>query len=103
MVENIFAGLPALFQKEKISAPVTYYFSLGEVKKTVRLTPEECWVDDGKTVESADCVCKTSPEFFLRIWDEGYRPGLKDFMSGSIKSNKPDELKSFLEAFGKSA
>jgi len=52
-------------------------------------------------VESAQCVCKTSPEFFLKIWDEGYRPGLKDFLSGTIKSNNPNELKTFLAAFGK--
>jgi putative sterol carrier protein len=101
MVEKIFSGLSQLFKPESVSTAVSFYFSLGEIKKTVQISPEKCSVDDGKTVESADCVCKTSPEFFLKIWDEGYRPGLKDFMSGTIKSNNPNELKTFLTAFGK--
>lgn len=101
MVEKIFAGLSQLFKPESVTAAVSFYFSLGEIKKTVQISPEKCIVEDGKTVESADCVCKTSPEFFLKIWDDGYRPGLKDFMSGTIKSNNPNELKTFLAAFGK--
>jgi putative sterol carrier protein len=101
MVEKIFSGLPQLFKPESVSTAMSFYFSLGEIKKTVQISPEKCIVDDGKTVESADCVCKTSPEFFLKIWDEGYRPGLKDFLSGTIKSNNPNELKTFLAAFGK--
>jgi putative sterol carrier protein len=101
MLEKIFNELPGLFQQEKVSASVSYYFSLGDVKKTVQISPTGCIVEDGKTVDNADCVCKTSAEFFTKIWDDGYRPGLKDFMSGTIKSNKPDELKTFLKAFGK--
>jgi hypothetical protein len=101
MLEKIFAELPGLFQAENVSGPVSYYFSLGNVKKTVQISPSGCIVEDGKMVENADCVCKTSAEFFIRIWNEGYRPGLKDFLSGIIKSNKPDELKTFLKAFGK--
>jgi putative sterol carrier protein len=103
MIEPIFAQLPKLFQKGKVEKPITYYFSLDEDKKTVKISPSECSVEDGKTVDNADCICKTSAEFFLKIWEEGYRPGLKDFMSGTIKSNAPDELKTFLKAFGKEA
>jgi putative sterol carrier protein len=80
---------------------VSYYFSLGDCKKTVRLSSESCLVTDGKTIEQADCVCKTSPEFFLKIWQEGYRPGMKDFLSGTIKSNNPGSLQLFLKCFGK--
>ncbi len=101
MPEKIFTELPQIFKPQTIKSEITYYFSLGDMKKTVRLTPDSCLVEDGKTVENADCVCKTSPEFFLKIWDEGYRPGLKDFMSGTIKSNNPNELKTFLAAFGR--
>jgi len=101
VVESIFEQLPGEYQPGKISAPLNYYFSLGDTKKTVRLSGEHCLVEDGKTVENADCVCKTTPEFFVKIWNEGYRPGLKDFMSGTIKSNDPDKLKTFLAAFGK--
>lgn len=101
MVEKIFSELSQLFNPESLQNPVSFYFSLGEIKKTVQLYPDRCVVEDGKTVESADCVCKTSPDFFLKIWEEGYRPGLKDFLSGTIKSNNPNELKTFLNAFGK--
>lgn len=103
MVEDVFTGLPDLYLAGKVTSPLSYYFSLGDSRKTVKLSPDSCLVEDGKTVENADCVCKTSTEFFLKIWRDGYRPGLKDFMSGTIKSNKPDMLKTFLEAFGKQA
>lgn len=103
MIEKVFAQLPELFQQDKVDKSVSYYFSLDKVKKTVQISPAGCSVEDGKTVDNADCVCKTSAEFFLKIWEEGYRPGLKDFMSGTIKSNAPDELKTFLKAFGKEA
>jgi len=101
MLEKIFADLPGLYVNSSVTGPVSYYFSLGDVKKTVLLSPKECVVENGRTVESADCVCKTSPEFFLKIWDEGYRPGMGDFLSGAIKSNNPGALQSFLVSFGK--
>lgn len=101
MVDKIFAELSALYQADRAEVPFSYYFSLGEIKKTVRFSADGCSVEDGKTIDNADCVCKTSPEFFLKIWEEGYRPGLKDFMSGTIKSNSPNDLKKFLAAFGK--
>lgn len=101
MIKKIFTDLPQLFKPETIQTTITYYFSLGDSKKTVSLSPSAVTVENGKTVESADCVCKTSAEFFIKIWEEGYRPGLKDFLSGTIKSNNPDKLKTFLTAFGK--
>jgi putative sterol carrier protein len=82
---------------------VSYYYSVGEVKKTVTIGPDACRVEEGKTVDSADCVCKTSEAFFLKIWNEGYMPGMKDFLSGTIRSNNPQALKDFLAAFGKGA
>jgi len=100
MVEDIFATLATCFNAEQVKAPQVFYFSVGEVKKTVFIGPDGVRVDDGKTVESADCVCKTSPEMFLKIWQEGYRPGMQDFLSGAIKSNNPFALKTFLSAFG---
>lgn len=101
MIEEIFSDLKNSFQQGVVKADTSYYFSLGDVKKTVKLSSEQCVIEDGKTLEQADCVCKTTPEFFLKIWNEGYMPGLKDFMSGTIKSNNPNELKTFLAAFGK--
>jgi putative sterol carrier protein len=101
MIEEIFATLSQSFIPKAISQPKSFYFSLGEIKKTVELGSDSCRVTDGKTIDNADCVCKTSPEFFLRIWRDNYRPGMKDFMTGAIKSNNPTALQDFLRSFGK--
>ena len=101
MIEGIFESLPDLFAAETVKAACSYYFSLEDVKKTVKLTPERCLVEDGRTVDRADCVCKTSKEFFAAIWHDGYRPGIADFLSGKIKSNDPGALQRFLTSFGK--
>ncbi|MBB5347072.1 hypothetical protein JWG42_06330 [Desulfoprunum benzoelyticum] len=103
MLEEIFERLPEVFVPGVVDAPVSFYFTLGETKRTVVVSPDACRVETGKTVENADCVCKTSPEFFLRIWQDDYRPGMKDFFSGTIKSNNPGALQSFLRCFGKKA
>ena len=101
MIDEIFDTLPGELVAGEAGGTITYYFSLGESRKTVVLTSDGCSVANGRTVEQADCVCKTSPEFFMKIWRDGYRPGLKDFMSGTIKSNNPDALRIFLKCFGK--
>lgn len=102
MIEQIFATLPESFVAGVVTTPTSYYFSLGDTKKTVFVAADQCRVEDGRAVENADCVCKTSPEFFHKIWQEDYRPGLGDFLSGTIKSNNPGLLQDFLKAFGKS-
>jgi putative sterol carrier protein len=101
MVEEIFASLGENFRANKVATQQVYYFSIDDVKKTVTLGPEQVLVENGNTVEAADCVCKTSAALFLKIWQEGYRPGMADFMSGTIKSNNPFALKAFLAAFDK--
>ena len=103
MIEAIFTQLEDSFLPEVFTKETSFYFSIGPFKKTLYLGPKSCRIEDGKIIEQADCVCKTSPEFFQRIWNEGYRPGLKDFLSGAIRSNNPDTLKTFLAAFGKAA
>jgi hypothetical protein len=101
MVEEIFARLGEAFQADKVVRQKVYYFSVDELKRTVTLAPEGVRVEHGKTVETADCVCKTSTDFFLKVWQEGYRPGMADFLSGAIKSNDPFALQEFLAVFGK--
>ncbi len=103
MIETIFSSLPGQFVAGSVTVPTSYYFSLGEVKKTVFLSADQCRVEDGRAVAEADCVCKTSEEFFVKIWEEAYRPGMGDFLSGKIKSNNPGSLQLFLKAFGKDA
>ena len=101
MVAAIFASLPGSFVPGVVSEPLVYYFSLGAAKKTVRLDDRSCTVEDGRTVDEVDCVCKTDESFFVSIWNEGYRPGLGDFLSGKIKSNNPEALQLFHKACGK--
>lgn len=101
MQEDIFTTLQASYQKGVFTVPTTFYFSIDDIKKTVTLDGDGCTIEDGKTVEDADCVCKTSAEMFNRIWNDGYRPGIMDFMGGAIKSNAPQLLQQLLVAFGK--
>ena len=101
MIETIFSGLEGSYAPGEIEAETSSYFSIDDIKRTVVLTPETCRVEEGKTIEEVDCVCKTSTDFFLKIWNDGYRPGMTDFMGGKIKSNDPLTLKDFLTAFGK--
>lgn len=101
MSEDLFSTLQVSYRKGVFSVPTTFYFSVDDVKKTLTLDSEGCSIQDGKAVEDADCVCKTSAEMFSRIWFDGYRPGIMDFMGGSIKSNAPQLLQQFLQAFGK--
>ncbi|WP_020674508.1 hypothetical protein [Geopsychrobacter electrodiphilus] len=103
MIDAIFKEMPQSFQLGKIDKSISYYFSIDECKKTVFIDAQNCRVEEGKTTDSADCVCKTSTEFFERIWNEGYRPGVKDFLSGAIRSNNPEALRTLLIAFGKNA
>lgn len=101
MIDNIFAAMPDSFVTGVVDKPMVYYFSLGQSKKTVHLTGDRCTVDEGRTVDNADCVCKTDGDFFISIWNDGYRPAMGDFLSGKIKSNNPGALQLFLKAFGK--
>jgi len=101
MIETIFAALENSYSSGVIDEETSFYFSIDDIKKTVVLTPDACRVENGKTIEEVDCVCKTGTDFFLKIWNDGYRPGMGDFMSGKIKSNNPLTLKDFLAAFGK--
>jgi putative sterol carrier protein len=101
MIDDIFSRLPPLYRKGGLSRRTTFYFAIDDIRKTVILDGESCSVDDGKTTEQADCVCKTSSRLFLKVWNEGYAPGITDFMSGAIKSNAPHLLQQFLTSFGK--
>lgn len=101
MQESIFTSLLENYRKGSFSAPTIFYFSVDDIQKTVTLDTDGCTIQDGKTVAEADCFCKTSKEMLNRIWSEGYRPGIMDFMGGKIKSNAPHLLQQFLLAFGK--
>jgi len=98
-VEMIFTSLEKQFRPGSVKQPLSFYFSLEDEKWTVFLTPEKCQVKCGKATDSADCVLKTSPELFVKIWRDQYSPGAMDFMSGKIRSNAPQLLRDFQKAF----
>lgn len=102
-VTTIFKGLCKKFQKGNVKAARTFYFSLGEEEKwTVSLTTEKCEVKPGKPADDADCFFKASEQMFLDVWNGKYTPSVKDFMTGTIKSNNPLLLREFIDAFKKS-
>jgi putative sterol carrier protein len=97
-VPEIFDSMKKVYKKGSIKEDRTYYFSLDDYKYTVTFEKDKVKVEEGKTVEEADCVLKTSPEMFVKMW-EGYKPSMMDFMSGKIKSNNPTLLQDFAGAF----
>ncbi|MDU0460049.1 MAG: hypothetical protein RW306_15090 [Geobacteraceae bacterium] len=101
MQEEIFKTLQANYKKGIFEETTVFYFSVGDIKKTLTLDSEGCHIRDGKPDTGADCSCSTSVEIFNKIWNEGYRPGIMDFMTGKIKSDAPLMLQQFLLAFGK--
>ena len=99
-ISKVFEGLPTRFQKDRVKTSRTFYFSLGDDEKwTVALSPEKCAVTKGKPDKDADCFFKASEQLFLDVWSGKHKPGMKDFMTGAIKSNNPMLLKEFVEAF----
>jgi putative sterol carrier protein len=101
-IGEVFKGLPKMFNPEKVKAPRTFYFSLGDDEKwTVALQRDKCVVTAGKPEKDADCFFKASEEMFLNVWNGKHTPGPSDFLMGRIKSNNPLMLKEFVEAFKK--
>jgi long-chain acyl-CoA synthetase len=98
-LSSVFSELPARFVRGSVKAPLSYYFSLGSERWTVRVNEDSCRVQPGKTVEVADCVLKTSPSMFTRIVRDAYSPSAGEFMSGQIKSNNIQLLMTFQKVF----
>jgi long-chain acyl-CoA synthetase len=98
-VAALFALLPKRYRPGVLSAPRTYYFSVGDHKYTVRLTPEVATVESGRTVANADVVLKTTPELFEAMVVRGRMPGAFDVTMGRIKTNDPVGLAQLRELF----
>jgi long-chain acyl-CoA synthetase len=96
---DVFAELSGRFQAGLLDKPVSYYFSLGEDRWTVKVSRENCEVMPGKVVSPADCVLKTSPDIFTRIVREAYTPSPAEFVSGRVKSNNINLLFTFQKVF----
>lgn len=100
----LFRELESKFVPGRVTAPVTYYFTLGndnESKWTLRVDGKACAAKMGKPEGSgqADCVLKTTPEIFTKICREAYTPSPMEFMSGLVKSNDISLLQTFQKVF----
>jgi long-chain acyl-CoA synthetase len=98
----VFEEMPKRFRPGTVSKPISFYFSLGDgagEKWTVVVGPEKVDVKEGKHVDQADCVLKTSADLFLKMVKEGYTPGFLDFSRGRVKSNDPMLLQELKKAF----
>jgi long-chain acyl-CoA synthetase len=98
-LQSLFDRLRGRFVPGSTDGPLSYYFSLGQEKWTLKASSNACEVARGKSVENADCVLKTSPELFHRIVDEAYTPSAAEFMSGAVKSNNIQLLFTFQRMF----
>ncbi|MCB9765703.1 MAG: hypothetical protein H6739_38370 [Alphaproteobacteria bacterium] len=98
-VDQIFQQMPSRYNPGKVSATRVYYFSIGDVKKTVTVTPAACTVQDGKAVENADVVLKTTPKLFVNMVLKGKMPGPIDIARGKIKTNDPAALAELKDLF----
>lgn len=98
-VEEVFQNLKSSFKPGVVTKQQTFYFSIDDHKYTVTIRPDDCLVEEGKTVENADCFVKTTEDLFLKMYRGEHYPGMADFMSGRIKSNNPFLMKTFVDAF----
>jgi len=86
-IPEMFRHMPEKYNAGVLKSDRSYYFSLGSHKYTVRLTPETCTVEDGKTLDSCDCVLKTTEKIFLKLVLKGKPPGPIDIARGRFKTN----------------
>ena len=91
--------MPERYRKGSATEPKTFYFSIGDHKYTVKVTPDGCEVEKGKTVDAADVVLKTTPELFEKMVLRGKLPGPIDIARGKVKTNDPMSLQKLREWF----
>ncbi len=98
-VTRIFEQMATRFQPAALTGPRTYYFSIGDIRRTVKLDKQGCTVEDGKTVDNADCVLKADPKLFVNMVTKGKMPGPLDIARGKIKTNDVDKLRDLSKLF----
>lgn len=100
---RLFRDLETRFVPGRATAPITYYFTLGnseDAKWTLVVDATTCRAQRGKPEGGqADCVLKTTPEIFTRIVREAYTPSPMEFMTGLVKSNDISLLQTFQKVF----
>ncbi|MFZ5481505.1 MAG: hypothetical protein ACOZNI_32385 [Myxococcota bacterium] len=95
---EIFDAMPGRFVPGKAPRPLTFYFSVGDDKYTLRLDAKTCEVRPGK-VEGADCVVKADPRVFEDLVLKGKAPGALDIARGKFKTNDPSLLMVLKDCF----
>jgi hypothetical protein len=98
-VPKIFEAMPSRYRAGSVQQASTFYFSVGDHKYTVKLGPDGCTVEKGKTSDSADVVLKTTPELFEKMVIHGKLPGALDIARGKVKTNDPGALKRLRDYF----
>ena len=96
---DVFALMATRYVPDKLRGDRSYYFSIGDVKRTVRLTPTTCVVEEGRTVDAADCVVKADPKLFIDMVMHGKAPGALDIARGKLKTNDPGKLAELKDLF----
>ncbi|QWV95688.1 hypothetical protein KP004_09610 [Geomonas oryzisoli] len=97
----MISEMEAAFCKGVFDAETVFRFHLGEDTVTIVVGPDGYRVVRGATPEPVDCECTTGADMFKRIWYDGYRPGIMDFLGGAITCDNPFLLPAFLKAFGR--
>jgi long-chain acyl-CoA synthetase len=93
-------SLSTRFDTERLDRPVSWYFSLGDLKYSVAVNEDGCVVNPGRPQGgSADCVIKATPEMIRRLICESYVPTPSEFVSGAIKTNDIPLLIEFSRVF----
>jgi len=95
-----FRSLEKKFSRDRVDKPMSWYFSMGEVRWTVIIDEDGCRVLEGRPPGgSADCVVKASPDIIKRLIQDSYVPGPSEFVSGVIKTNDIPGLIEFSRVF----
>ena len=98
-VHQIFETMPERYKAGVLDKPLAYYFSIGSDKWTVKLTPESCTVESGKTVDSADCVVKADPKVFADLVIRGKQPGPLAIARGKFKTSSLELAAKMMQLF----
>ena len=94
-------SLTARFDAQRVERPVSWYFSLGELKYSVAVDGAACTVQAGRPQGgAADCVIKAEPDMIRRLILDAYIPTPAEFVSGAIKTNDIPLLIEFSRVFG---
>lgn len=101
MIEAIIADMELSFREGVFTEQTTFFFSVDGAPITVCVDAACYSVLRGEPAGKPDCACQTGAGMFGRIWNEGYRPGIMDFLGGAIRCDAPLLLPRFLKAFGK--